>query len=75
MLTSKIIKQTIDNLFQFNHKITYEKTPLPPLSLFWKVREAIPPLSDVPACRYQQSQPRYITCQDVCVQESCDKTP
>jgi len=28
------------------------------------------PLSDVPACRYQQSQPRYFTCQEVCVQES-----
>jgi len=30
----------------------------------------MPLLSDVPACHYQQSQPRYITCQDVCVQES-----
>jgi len=30
----------------------------------------MPPLSDVPACRYQQSLSRYITCQDVCVQES-----
>jgi len=28
------------------------------------------PLSDVPACRYQQSLCRYITCQDVCIQES-----
>jgi len=53
-----------------NHKITYEKTPFPPLFLFSKVREAISPLADVPACRYQQSQHRYIACQDVCVQES-----
>jgi len=30
----------------------------------------MPPLSDVPACRYQQSLSRCITCQDVCVQES-----
>jgi len=31
----------------------------------------MPPLSGVPAaCRYQQSQRRYITCQDVCIQES-----
>jgi len=31
----------------------------------------MPPLSGIPAvCRYQQLQPRYITCQDVCVQES-----
>jgi len=31
----------------------------------------MPPLSGVhAACRYQQSQPRYITCQDVCIQES-----
>jgi len=30
----------------------------------------MPLLSDVPARRYQQSQPRYITCQHVCVQES-----
>jgi len=27
-------------------------------------------LSDVPACRYQQSLCRYFTCQDVCIQES-----
>jgi len=27
-------------------------------------------LSDVHACRYQQPLSRYITCQDVCVQES-----
>jgi len=75
MLTSKIIKQTIENLFRFNaillnHKITYEKTPLPRLSLVWKVRDSMPLLSDVPACRYHQSQPRYITFEDVCVQES-----
>jgi len=30
----------------------------------------MPQLSDVPACRYQQSLSHYITCQDVCVQES-----
>jgi len=39
-----------------NHKITYDavmkKTPLLPLSLFWKVRGAMPPLSGVPAKRY-----------------------
>jgi len=29
----------------------------------------MPPLSDVPACRYPQSLSRYITCRDVCVQE------
>jgi len=28
----------------------------------------MPLLFDVPACRYQQSLSRYITCQDVCVQ-------
>jgi len=28
----------------------------------------MPPLSDIPACRYQQSLCRYITCLDVCVQ-------
>jgi len=41
---------------------TYEKTPLPRLSLVWKVRDAMPPLSDVPACRCQQSLSRCITC-------------
>jgi len=30
----------------------------------------MPPLSDVPACRYQQPLSRYIACQGVCVQES-----
>jgi len=31
----------------------------------------MPPPSGVrAACRYQQSQPRYITCQDVYIQES-----
>jgi len=30
----------------------------------------MPPLSGVPAYRYQQSQSRCITCQDVCVQQS-----
>jgi len=30
----------------------------------------MPPLSGVSACCYQQSQPRYITCQDVCFKES-----
>ena len=39
MLTSKILKQTIENLFRFNpilinHKITYEKTPFPLLPSF-----------------------------------------
>ena len=34
-----------------------------------KVRGAIPPLSGVPAYRYQQSLSRCITCQDVCVQQ------
>jgi len=29
----------------------------------------MPPLSDVPAIRHRQSLSRYITCQDVCVQE------
>jgi len=53
-----------------NDKIIYEKTPLPPLSLVGKVRYSMPPLSDVPVCHYQQSLYRYITCQDVCVQES-----
>jgi len=78
MLTSKIVKQTIETCFNsilINHKITYEKTPFPPCSSS-KVREAIPPLSDVRAYRYQQSQPRCITCQDVCVHRvTCDKTP
>jgi len=41
MLTSKLLKQTVDNLFRFNpilinHKITYEKTPFPPAALVWK---------------------------------------
>jgi len=53
-----------------NHKLTYEKTPLPLLSLVWKVWDSMPPLSDVPTCSYQQSLSRYINCQDVCVQES-----
>jgi len=64
MLTSKIVKQTIDNLcfnsILINHKITM-KRPLCPRCSSSKVSEAIPPLFDVPACRYQQSQPRYIT--------------
>jgi len=30
----------------------------------------MPLLFDVPTFRYQQSLSRYITCQDVCVQES-----
>jgi len=31
----------------------------------------MPPLSGVPAaCRYHQSQPRYITFKHVCIQES-----
>jgi len=30
----------------------------------------MPLLSDVPPCRYQQSLSRFITWQDVCVQES-----
>jgi len=57
-----------------NYKIAYDavmkKTPLTPLSLFWKVRGTTPPLSGVPAYRYQQSLPRCITCQRVCVQQS-----
>jgi len=43
---------------------------LPRLSLVWKVRDSLSLLSDVHACRYQQPLSRYITCQDVCVQES-----
>jgi len=35
-----------------------------------KVRGAMPSISGVPACRYQQSLSRCITCQDVCVQMS-----
>jgi len=35
----------------------------------------MPLLSDNPACRYQHSLSRYITCQDVCVQKLRDKTP
>jgi len=51
-----------------NHKITCEKTTLTPLSLVWKARDSKPPLSNVLACRYQQSVSCYITCQDLCVQ-------
>jgi len=41
MLTSKILKQTVENLFRFNpifihHKIIYEKTPFPHVALVWK---------------------------------------
>jgi len=47
------------------YKITYgavmKTTPLHPLSLFWKVRGALSPLSGVPAYRYQQSLSRCIT--------------
>jgi len=76
MLTSKTIKETIENLFQFDLDKSYnylwccyEKTPLPLLSLF-KGQGAMPPLSVVPAYRYQQPLPRSITCQDACVQHS-----
>jgi len=47
-----------------NHIITYEKTPLPRLSLVWKARDLMPLLFNVLACRYQHSLPRYITCQE-----------
>jgi len=59
-----------------NHKIAYDavmkKTLLPPLSLFCRVRGALPPISGVPAYRYQQSLSRCVrsTCQDVCFQQS-----
>jgi len=46
-----------------------KKTTLSPLSLFWNVRGNATTLS-VPAYRYQQSQSRCSTCQDVCVQQS-----
>jgi len=51
-----------------NHEITCEKTTLTPLSLVWKFRDSKPPLSNFPACCYQQSLSCYITCQDLCVQ-------
>ena len=45
MLTSKIINETIENLFQFDRDkpensddTVVKKTPLPLLSLFWQVR-------------------------------------
>ena len=42
MLTSKIINQTTENLFQFDldkSYVTYEKDTLPPLSLVHKVKK------------------------------------
>jgi len=74
MLISKIIKEAIENLFQFDHHIPWnylwcchEKdtpTPLPP----FKRSGGNAPLSGVPAYRHQQSLSCCITCQDVCVQ-------
>jgi len=55
-----------------NHKITcgavMKTTTLPPLSLVWKVRRAMPPLFGVLTYCYQQSLSRCIICQDVCIQ-------
>jgi len=46
------------------------KRHLRPVAPLWNVRGAMPSISGVPACRYQQSQSRCITCQDVYVQTS-----
>jgi len=70
MLTSKIIKLTTDNLFQFDRDKSQNYLSKDTFALVWKVSDSMPPLSDIPACRYQQSLSRYITCKDVCVQES-----
>jgi len=46
-----------------------KKTP-PPRHPLFKGQGAMPPLSGVPAYRYQQSLSRCITCQDIYVQQS-----
>jgi len=73
----KIVQETIKNLFQFDLDIAWnylwlccEKDTSALLLLLWKVRGAMPPISCVPACRYQQSLSRCITCEDACVQRA-----
>ena len=54
------------------------KRHLRPVAPVMKGQGEMPPISGVPACRYQQSLSRCITCQDVCVHKShhiCGKTP
>jgi len=62
------------NSILIKHKIDYDavmkKTPPPSLYPCWKVMRSMPPLCGIPACRCQQSLSHYITCQDVCVQQS-----
>jgi len=77
MLTAKIIKETIENLFQFNLDIPwnylwcwYEKDTSAQFTPFWKVRGNAPALRRPCLQSAVSVSSRCITFQDVCVQPS-----
>jgi len=68
-LISKIIRENIEILFQFDLDILWKRQLrlVPPLL---KVQGGNAPFSGVPAYRHQQSLSCRIICQDVCVQQT-----